>query len=273
MHRFYLDGAQWRDSARPGVVLSLPVEIGRHLRVVRLRPGEKFVLFGEGPQEWIALLLSVDDKGAHAELLTRTEVSRELLPSVCLAVGMPANDRMDGLVEKATELGATRIQPLMCTRSVLRLEGERSVRRTAHWQAVAVAATEQCGRTVPPHLDAPLPFEPWLAARPWLTWPTEGQSSTSTQPPVPLCLVLSLRQAVPLPTLLAERCGQRADPTRSLPPVVFLSGPEGGLTEDEEASAVAAGFQPVSLGPRTLRADTAPLAALAMVGACFEARV
>jgi 16S rRNA (uracil1498-N3)-methyltransferase len=162
-----------------------------------------------------------------------------------LALGMPANERMDSLVEKATELGVATIQPLVCERSVLRLAGDRAERKAAHWQAVAIAACEQSGRNRVPRLAPPLPLRDWLASM-------ESDSQSER-------LILSLdAQAQPLLRRLDEA---------SRAPLVFLSGPEGGLSPAEQALAGQHRFRPVTLGPRTLRADTAPLAALASVAA------
>jgi 16S rRNA (uracil1498-N3)-methyltransferase len=156
---------------------------------------------------------------------------------VTLAVGMPANERMDALVEKACELGVAAIQPLLCERSVLRLAGERAQKKVAHWQAVAVAACEQSGRTRVPEVAPVRTLPDWLAALP------AGAAQESRW-------LLSLRDAAPLRSV-----GTAA--------VLSLSGPEGGLTDAEEDAARRAGFAAVSLGGRTLRADTAPLALLA----------
>jgi 16S rRNA (uracil1498-N3)-methyltransferase len=156
-----------------------------------------------------------------------------------VALGVPANDRMDDLVEKVTELGVAHIQPLLCERSVLRLSGERALKRVAHWCAVAVAASEQSGRTRVPQIGAVLPLADWLASLPAPA--ADGRR-----------YLLSLRDTAPF---RAEAAGA----------AIVLSGPEGGLTEAEEAAARAAGFAGVSLGARTLRADTAPLAALAAI--------
>jgi 16S rRNA (uracil1498-N3)-methyltransferase len=165
-------------------------------------------------------------------------VERELRFVVTLAVGMPANERMDALVEKAAELGVAAIQPLVCARSVLRLAGERAERKREHWQAVAVAASEQSGRTRVPRIGPVLALEAWLQD---------------------LDAVAACR------LLLSPRDG--AVPLRELPAFagdwLGLSGPEGGLTADEEAAALRRGFKAVGLGPRVLRADTAPLALLA----------
>jgi 16S rRNA (uracil1498-N3)-methyltransferase len=143
---------------------------------------------------------------------------------------------MDWLVEKATELGAASIQPLVAERSVLRLAGERAQKKQAHWQAIAIAACEQCGRNRVPPVHAVQPLAPWLAAQ-----PAPG-------------LVLSLA-AGSRPLAAVESAAERT----------LLSGPEGGLAPAEEEAAAARGWLPVHLGPRVLRAETAPLAALAVL--------
>jgi 16S rRNA (uracil1498-N3)-methyltransferase len=155
---------------------------------------------------------------------------------------MPANDRMDALVEKATELGAVAIQPLMTERSVLRLAAERGLRRQAHWQGIAVAACEQCGRNRIPTIQPVCHFDDWLAA----LAPAGAAESR---------WLLGWRGAASW-----EQASARFGATLTL-----LSGPEGGLTDSEEDLARGRGFAAVSLGPRVLRADTAPLAALAAI--------
>jgi 16S rRNA (uracil1498-N3)-methyltransferase len=156
---------------------------------------------------------------------------------------MPANERMDAVVEKATELGVGVIQPLLCERSVLRLAGERAQKKVAHWQAVALAACEQCGRTHVPRIAPVGAMVDWLHGLPAAH---EGSAAR---------WLLSLRDAAPLPAAGLPAAG-----------VICLSGPEGGLVPAEEDAARAAGFTAVSLGPRVLRADTAPLAVLAHLG-------
>jgi 16S rRNA (uracil1498-N3)-methyltransferase len=140
-------------------------------------------------------------------------------------------------VEKATELGAASIQPVVAERSVLKLAGERAEKKRAHWQGIAVAACEQCGRNRIPAIHPMVDLERWLA-----------------QPPaVPERLLLSLAsQALPL-----------NEATAIARAMLVLSGPEGGLTEREQDAALAQGFRPVSLGARVLRSETAPLALLA----------
>ena len=220
-----------------GEKLSLPAAAARHVQVLRLQPGAALTLFNGDGTEWFATVTQMGRSDVAVQLGAGTRVERELTLPVTLALGVPANERMDGLIEKATELGVARVQPLMCERSVLRLAGERAQKKLAHWQGVAVAACEQSGRTRVPQIGPVLSLNDWLASLPALA---DGAR-----------WVLSLRDA--------QALHQQAAPTS----LISLSGPEGGLTEAEEKAAAAAGFQAVSLGPRVLRADTAPLALLA----------
>jgi 16S rRNA (uracil1498-N3)-methyltransferase len=223
---------------------TLPPGASRHVQVLRLQPGDAVTLFDGHGGQWQADVLAMGRKDVTARLLAHTALERELHTPVTLALGMPANERMDSLVEKATELGVVAIVPLVCERSVLRLAGDRAERRMAHWQAVAVAACEQCGRNRVPRIHAPLALRDWLASA-----PAAG-----------LRLVLSLADGTqPLRSRLAGH-GPRQ-------PVSLLSGPEGGLSPAELAAAHAAGLLPTTLGARVLRADTAPLAALAVIAA------
>ena len=227
-----------------GAAFSLPAGASRHVQVLRLQPGDAVTLFDGSGGQWQAQLLEIGRKTVQARLLAHEPLERELHAPVTLALGMPANERMDSLVEKATELGAAHIVPLVCERSVLRLAGERAERRCAHWQAVAVAACAQSGRNRVPQIHPPQPLRDWLGAL-----PVGG-----------LRLVLSLgTSAQPLRTRLATAMAGA--------PIHLLSGPEGGLSPAEMAAAEAAGHQPTTLGARVLRADTAPLAALAVIAA------
>jgi 16S rRNA (uracil1498-N3)-methyltransferase len=173
----------------------------------------------------------------------------EAMRPVHLAVGMPANDRMDWLVEKATELGVATIQPLVTERTVLRLSGERALKKQTHWQGIAVAACEQCGRNRVPLVAPVLTFTEWQKALP-------GHSDRAGELGE-VRWVLSLAAGS---RALAAEIGALASPVS---PVTVLSGPEGGLTAAEEQAARAQGFAAVALGPRVLRAETAALAALA----------
>ena len=221
-----------------GSTLSLPPGPARHVQVLRLQPGEALTLFDGLGGEWSATVVRMGRSEVQVAVGVHDGVDREPPCRVTLAIGMPANERMDALIEKATELGVAVVQPLICERSVLRLAGERALKKVEHWRAVAIAASEQSGRTRVPHIAEVLTLPTWLAA------PSPDRSVRR--------VVLSLRDAAPFAT----------EPPAAA--VCFLSGPEGGLSAAEEAMARQAGFSPVSLGPRVLRADTAAVAAVAL---------
>ena len=233
-------------SLRSGLELALPANAARHVQVLRLQPGAALTLFDGQGGEWTAAVLQMGRREVTAQVLQPQPRERELRCAVTLALGMPANERMDTLVEKATELGAAAIQPLVCERSVLRIAGERAERKAAHWQAVAAAACEQSGRNRLPEIVAARPMRDWLASQ-------AAVRATSAR------LLLSLD--VGAPALLAHVQQIRASQ------ITLLSGPEGGLSAAEQQAAIEHGFIPVSLGPRVLRAETAPLAALACIAA------
>jgi len=230
-----------------GADLELPEAVARHVQVLRLQPGAPLTLFDGRGGEWSAEVVRMGRRDVQVRVGTHVPASRELGLAVTLALGMPANERMDTLVEKACELGVAAIQPLLCERSVLRLAGERAQKKVQHWQAVAVAACEQSGRTRVPEIAPVHTLADWLAALP----------AAAAGPR----LMLSLREPGPLPTPAA---------VRMLTTLSALSGPEGGLSEAEESAARLRGFVPVSLGARTLRADTAPLALLAHLALTVE---
>lgn len=231
--------------------LDLPAGAARHVQVLRMQPGQILTLFNDGPDwsgpthagEFEATITKMGRSDVQVKVGLAFAVNRQPAAQVHLAVGMPANERMDWLVEKATELGVSSVQPLMCERSVLRLTGERADKKVAHWQSVAIAASEQCGGTRVPVVHPIQPLGRWL------------QNQGASHPPAAARFLLSLH---PQAQTLA---GRTHTPTQT--EAIFLSGPEGGLGPDEEAAAIASGFAPVSLGVRVLRAETAAIAALA----------
>lgn len=240
--RFYADVA-----LVPGTTIGLPEQTARHVQVLRLQPGDRITLFngqGDGQPgsegEFEATVARMGRSDVDVTVGAYTATAREARRAVHLVVGMPANDRMDWLIEKATELGVASIQPVMSERSVLRLKAERADKKLAHWRGIATAASEQCGRNRLPLIHEVVALAEWLKKNP--SEPSAGNR-----------LLLSLQEG-----------------TRSLSQAVassgaltFLSGPEGGLSAAEEAAAIACGFSAVTLGPRVLRAETAPLAVLA----------
>lgn len=223
-----------------GIELNLPEDAARHAQVRRVQPGDVLQLFDGRGGEWLATVTAMGRREVGVRIGAPVAVTPELPVHVTLAVGVPANERMDTLVEKAAELGVAAIQPLQCERSVVRLAGERAQRRQSHWQGIAVAACEQSGRATVPQIEPIRSLAEWLAA----------PRAASAQ-----WLLSPLPEAEPVAA------------TGPTPPVlVALSGPEGGLSPQEEQAALAAGFRALGLGPRILRADTAPLALLAWIG-------
>ena len=221
-----------------GLAFSLPPGAARHVQVLRTQPGDGITLFNGEGGEFDATVTRMGRSDVEVEVGVHHAVEREAPRAVHLLAGITANERMDWLVEKATELGVASITPLVAERSVLKLKGERADKKRAHWQAVAVAAAEQCGRNRVPEVHAAVTLNEWLkqaaAGQRWVLSLSEGTQA------------------------LSKMMG-----AADLPPVTVLSGPEGGLSPAEEATALAAGFTPVTLGPRVLRAETAPLAVLA----------
>lgn len=219
-----------------GAGLVLPAGAARHVQVLRMQPGDALTLFDGAGGEYAATVERMGRSDVAVTVGAHLPVEREAARAVHLAVGMPANERMDWLVEKATELGVASIQPLATAHGVLRLAGERAEKKRAHWEAIAVAACEQCGRNRVPVIHPVQPFASWL----------------ETQDEPAMRLVLSLAEGTR--SLAAMAPGEQG--------VTVLSGPEGGLSGSEEQQAIARGFAPVTLGARVLRAETAALAAL-----------
>ena len=244
-----------------GLSLGLPPGAARHVQVLRLQPGDAITLFDGRGGEHEATITRMGRSTVDVQVGTHHAVEREAPIHVHLALGIPANERMDWLVEKATELGVAGITPLMSARSVLRLSGERAEKKQAHWQSIAVAACEQCGRNRVPPVVTPVAFDAWLRGA---TAPPGAASAAPAASGPTLRLVLSLAgDALPLSSLSESLQAKAPDVGVIHGCVYLLSGPEGGLSPDEEAAARAQGWQPVTLGPRTLRAETAPLATLA----------
>jgi 16S rRNA (uracil1498-N3)-methyltransferase len=226
-----------------GQAIELPTGAARHVQVLRMQPGDGLTLFNGEGGEFDATVTRMGRSDVAVQLGAHHTVEREAPVAVHLAVGMPANERMDWLVEKATELGAASVQPLLTAHTVLRLKGERADKKQAHWQSVAVAACEQCGRNRVPVIYPVRELHDWLAT-PHLHSERRG--------------VLSLA-----PGAMSASAWVASQPASQLPaPVWLLHGPEGGLSPDEEQAAIRAEWQPLSLGPRVLRAETAALAAL-----------
>ncbi len=224
---------------RVGGDVVLPEGPARHVaRVLRLGEGAPLRLFDGAGQEAEAVLIEAGRKRVVARIEAVSTGGGESPLAVHLGQAISKGDRMDYAIQKAVELGVAAITPLYTEHGDVRLKGEREAKKLAHWQAVAASACEQCGRAVVPPIHPPLGLADWLAER------NEA-----------LRLVLH-------PATGAENALQRAASPAS---AALLIGPEGGLAEGEVETARGAGFAPLTLGPRILRTETAPVVALSLL--------
>jgi len=223
-----------------GAVVVLPEAAARHaVRVLRLQVGEVVVLFNGRGGEYTAAIESIGKAAVTVRIEAFSATERESPLEVTLVQGLSSSDRMDLTVQKSVELGVRAIQPVAAEKSVVRLTGERAAARCEHWQRVAIAACEQCGRNRIPEIRPLLPLARYAAPA--------GAQKLVLAPDA----TRGLKQAVH---------GDAAA-------IVLAVGPEAGFSEAEERALVAAGFEPVSLGPRILRTETAAPAALAALNA------
>ena len=227
---------------QPGSESELPVQAGEHLaRVLRLERGHPLRLFNGDGGEYAGEIATLAKRSVSARVLeAMRETDRESPLRITLGQGVARGEKMDWILQKATELGVARIVPLITDRTEVKLDAERAGRRLAHWEAVVASACEQCGRNRLPEIHAPIRLSDWAAA-------------------------------------LGDDAGVRLalDPhgdvgARELSPgtqATLAVGPEGGLSEHDLATLAQAGFRGLRLGPRILRTETAGLAALAALQA------
>ncbi|HEX4782614.1 MAG TPA: 16S rRNA (uracil(1498)-N(3))-methyltransferase [Usitatibacter sp.] len=225
----------------PGAQFALAPEAAQHVaKSLRLKAGDSIVVFDGRGGEYEATIQRAEKDRVDVKVGCFREADVEAALRVGLVQGLPEADKMDWIIQKAVELGVAWIQPVVCDRSVVRLAGERAERREAHWRRVAVAACEQSGRNRIPDVRPTLGFQGWIGVPPttprWVLTPGA-------------------------PALAAQAPPQGA--------VELLVGPEGGFSEREQDLALSQGAEPVGLGPRVLRAETAPLAALAAIHALW----
>ncbi len=224
---------------RADTEINLTGNAANHLnRVLRLAAGDELRLFDGGGQDYTAHIVAKVQGGLRVRVQSSAPVLTESSLGVILMQGICRSQKMDLVIQKATELGVSAIWPLACERSVVHLHGERAVRRREHWFGIAAGAAEQCGRAVVPQMHEVASFDAAVAALP---------------PDAPRLL---------LDPEAEQGLGQHA-PAGGI--LVLLAGPEGGLTPAERSAACEAGFTGVRLGPRVLRTETAPLAALSVV--------
>jgi len=235
LNRVYVDAA-----LSAGLRLELPPAAGVHLaKVLRLRSGDELVVFAGDGYEYPASVEGVRGTRVAVAIGAPRAVDRESPLAVTLVQCIARADRMDVIVQKATELGVARIVPVQSRRGVVRLEPAQAESKAAHWRAIAVSACEQCGRNRLPAVEAPRRLIDYLGTLP------AGGTRLLLEPGADAC------RAAPIGPL--RRPGE----------ATVAIGPEGGLDEEEIEAFRLAGFEAMRLGPRVLRTETAAIAALA----------
>jgi 16S rRNA (uracil1498-N3)-methyltransferase len=225
----------------PGAQFALAPEAAQHVaKSLRLKTGDSLTVFDGRGGEYEAVIQRIDRDRVDVKLGAYQDVDRESSLDIGLVQGLPEADKMDWIIQKASELGVSWIQPIVCDRSVVRLSGERAARREAHWRRVAIAACEQCGRNRIPDVRPTLGFQSWIAV----------PSSVARWMLVP--------GGAPVASMV-----------RPDGPIELLVGPEGGLTERERDLATPRGFESVALGRRVLRTETAPIVAMSAMHALW----
>jgi 16S rRNA (uracil1498-N3)-methyltransferase len=253
--RVYVEGA-----LNSGSLVELPRDTGAHLaKVLRARNGDEVVLFNGDGREFTGVIETVRGSRVSASIGAASSMDRESPFQLTLVQCVPRGDRMDFIVQKATELGVVRIVPVLSQRSVVRLDPTQAASKQAHWRAVAVSACEQCGRNRLPIVEAPQPLLRYLGAL-----APRGTAPRGTADRM-LRLVLE-----------PERARQRQPEMRSIDIDASLGygaeiaiGPEGGFAQDELEAFDISAFSRVALGPRVLRTETAAIAAIVVLQARF----
>ena len=240
--RFFVSIPLPRGAALPAL-FSLDENAASHLRVLRLQVGESVTLFDGSGGEFAASIAAIGKRDASVNLIAHHAIERESMLDITLVQALATGDKMDWIIQKATELGVTTIEPIQTLRATARLNAERAEKRALHWQGVATAACEQCGRNRVPVVQPLLDFPAWLKRKPHAN-----------------SFILHPEANADWLTAVRAVAGQA---------VALLIGPEGGFAPEEVAAALRAGVQPVRFGPRVLRTETAGMAALAALQSTF----
>ena len=247
--RVFVDGA-----LAPGAIVELARDTASHLaKVLRARSGDEIILFNGDGREFTGAIEAVRGSRVSASIGAARSIDRESPLALTLLQCVPRGDRMDFIVQKATELGVGRIVPVLSQRSVVRLDDAQGASKQAHWRAVAVSACEQCGRNRLPTVDAPQLLLNYLGAM------------TPNKTPGLLRLVLEPERAA-----RAARAAHADIPAAG--PVTgadIAIGPEGGFAPEELEAFELSAFSRLGLGPRVLRTETAAIAAIVVLQARF----
>ena len=249
-HRFYCPG-----EITPGRILELPPNAAHPAAcVLRLEPGDRVTLFNGSGGEFSTVIASIGKSGTTVTVEEHLAAECESPLDITLVQAVCANEKMDWIIQKAVEMGVSRIQPIITTRSLVRLSGERADKRLQHWHQIVISACEQCGRNHLPQLLPVLSLSDWLSRQMGEHKILPGESVHN---PCFMLLPTSKKRLRDFPE--ATQCSS----------LTVMVGPEGGFAPEEEAAALVAGLVPLKLGGRILRTETAALAAVAAMQALW----
>ena len=245
--RFFASLPLPRDADLP-IEITLDEKASTHIRVLRLDEADEIAIFDGAGGEFTASILTIGKREVRVRLRTHLLVERESSLQITLVQALATGDKMDWIIQKATELGVAAVQPIQTQRATAKLNAERAEKRAAHWQGVAIAACEQCGRNRVPMVLPLMEFSDWIVRR-----------SDDTRE---RGLLLDPAASAPLTT----RTDNHISP---ISPITLMIGPEGGFAPDEITAAIRHGIETVRFGPRVLRTETAGIAAIAALQAQF----
>ena len=243
--RFFASSPLPRNAVLP-IEMTLDEKASMHIRVLRLDEGDEIAIFDGAGGEFTASVLAIGKREVRVRLVDHHLIERESSMHITLVQALATGDKMDWIIQKATELGVAEIQPIQTQRTTAKLNAERFVKRAAHWQGVAIAACEQCGRNRIPKVLAVMDFGDWIAHQ------------SEVRPDVTRVL-LDPGASAPL-TARTSNAGKS---------IALIIGPEGGFAPDEIAAAIRKGVETVRFGLRVLRTETAGIAAIAALQAQF----
>jgi len=225
-------------------VIELHADAARHVgQVLRMQPGQALVMFDGTGGSYPAVIHKVSNRMLSVATGTQLPEERESPVNLSLWHGLCRGERMDSVIQKATELGANTVRPLLTERSMVKLDERRAKKKLDHWQKTVISACEQCGRNRLPNIEAPKRLHDLLGG--------VGKFD--------LALILDPQASTGLTDALTSHAAAVK--------VLICTGPEGGFTNEEVALATQAGMLNVHMGPRVLRTETAPLAAISIVQA------
>ena len=242
--RFY-----YPDQINVGESIELSYGATHHAaNVLRLEEGDRVTLFNGKGGEFLAFIKCISKAAILVSIEKFINVEHESPLQITLAQSICTNIKMDLIIRKAVELGVNNVQPILAKRCLVKLSGKRELKRVQHWEQIIISACEQCGRNRVPGVSSPVTLSSWLSRQGAM------QKELNNEPTEKLYFMLSPTSKMGLHDF---------SKSLSVTELALLVGPEGGFTSDEDAAALMAGFSSLRLGSRTLRTESAALAAIA----------